>query len=195
LFSGSAFEQSPMTSDYGAFTMFLDQVSVETIASGTTAIDRALEKGIGLFKRGGDRKNKLVLLVTDGEDFSTNLDSVKVRAKDEGIKVIAYGVGTPDGAPIPKIGPDGRPNGHETEADGSIALSKLDETRLKELAHDLGGTYIRATRGDEDLKQIVSFVTSFEREQYEDYEMSLYEDRYPIFAALSAGLLALEWVL
>ena len=39
LFSGSTCVQCPLTNDYAAFFMFLDQIDVETISSGTTAID------------------------------------------------------------------------------------------------------------------------------------------------------------
>lgn len=39
LFSGSAFIQCPLTTDYGAFSI-LDTVDVETIASGGTSLQK-----------------------------------------------------------------------------------------------------------------------------------------------------------
>jgi len=68
LFSGSAFLQCPLTVDHAAFLMFLDQVDVESIASGTTSMSNALLKAIEVFST-SDRKNKLVVVATDGEDF------------------------------------------------------------------------------------------------------------------------------
>ena len=60
LFSGSAFLQCPLTADHAAFLMFLDQVDVESIASGTTSMSNALLKAIEVFST-SDRKNKLVV--------------------------------------------------------------------------------------------------------------------------------------
>ena len=77
LFSGSTFVQCPLTTDYGAFHLFLDQIDVETISSGSTAIDEAIKQALDAFGRGVHRKHKLLVLFTDGEDFSSNLAQLK----------------------------------------------------------------------------------------------------------------------
>lgn len=195
LFSGSAFLQCPMTSDYSAFLMFLDQVDVETIASGTTSIDKALQKSINVFSRISNRKNKLVLLATDGEDFSTQLKSVKRLAKEQDIKVIAWGIGTTDGAPVPKIDSYGRQVGHETEQDGTVAMTKLDEKKLKDLTEFLSGDYVKSTLNDSDLNRTVKFINKFEKEKFTDKKISMYEDQYPWLLGVAWIFLVLEWLL
>ncbi len=195
LFSGSAFLQCPMTADKHAFLMFLENVDPEVISSGTTALDHALQKALETFKQAGQRKNKLVLLLTDGEDFSTNLHRIKKQATDDGISLFALGVGTPEGAPIPKFDVYGKPQGHETDEQGSIALSKLNEQILQELASSLHGEYQRAAYGDDDVQSIVRFVQSHEKERYENKTVSLFHDQYPWFLGAAWLLLALEWLL
>jgi len=196
LFSGSSFIQCPLTSDHSTFSMFLDYVDVENISSGTTAIDSALKKAIETYKQYDDRKNKLALLVTDGEDFSLNLKTIEKQAKQENIKIFSLGVGTPQGAPIPKVDISGKATGgHETDESGKIALSKLNEPLLKEISENLNGGYVRATYDDSDLDYIVGMINKFEKEKFDERKLSLYHDQYPLFLGITWFLLALEWIL
>jgi Ca-activated chloride channel family protein len=195
LFSGSAFVQCPLTADYATFLMFLDHVDVESIASGTTAIDTALEKAVKLYSAYPRRKNKLVLLVTDGEDFSLNLRNVQERAKQDNITVMALGAGTPQGAPVPKIDPYGKQAGHEVDEAGKVVLTKLNEQLLKNVCNDLNGFYTRVTQNDADIDKIVTQINKFEMEEFGSRKLSIYEEKYPLFLGIAAILLALEWVL
>ena len=56
--------QCPLTSDYAAFYMFLNQIDVETISSGTTAIDQAIGKVIDIFKAQPAKKHKLLVIAS-----------------------------------------------------------------------------------------------------------------------------------
>jgi Ca-activated chloride channel homolog len=195
LFSGSAFLQCPLTADHSAFLMFLNQVDVETISSGTTAIDNALKKATEIFANNMGRKNKLVLLLTDGEDFSLNLEHVKNNANEQEIKLFSIGVGTTQGAPIPIFDQTGKQIGLEKDKSGSIELSKLNEKALQDLCNKLSGTYLSASHDDSDLEQIASIIKSFEKEKLMDKKLSLYEDKYPWFLGIAWVLLILEWLL
>jgi Ca-activated chloride channel homolog len=195
LFSGSAFIQCPLTVDYSTFTSFLDQVDTENISSGTTAIDQALNKSVELFAQYPARKSKIVLLVTDGEDFSLNLPSAEQVAKQEGLKIIILGAGTPEGAPIPKVDPAGNQIGLEREKNGTTAISKLNETLLKNIAASLEGNYIRVSYNDSDIDYITALVNKFEMEKFGNRNFSAYEDKYPWFLGISAVLFLIESVI
>jgi len=195
LFSGSAFLQCPLTADRSAFFSFLDAVSVETVSSGTTSIDKALMEAVRVYARSSGRKTRLAMLVTDGEDFCTRLDIVKRQAKDYGMTLIAYGVGTEEGAPVPKFDMEGNQIGHETDENGKIAVTKLNVSALKKISNYLDGLFVLGKRADSDLDQIVSFVNRFEKEKFEERSVSAYEDQYPLFLGVAWLLLALEWIL
>jgi Ca-activated chloride channel homolog len=195
LFSGSAFLQCPLTADHSAFLMFLDQVGVETISSGTTSVGSAILKATQVFKKDCSRKNKLLLLVTDGEDFSLDLNKVKTAAQKQDLKIFSLGVGTQKGAPIPLLDQKGFQIGHEVESNGSIAISKLNENFLRSISDNLNGKYFRFTYDDSDLNFIKSVIQSYEKEKFDDKKISNYEDQYPWFLAISFLCLALEWVL
>jgi Ca-activated chloride channel family protein len=195
LFSGSAFVQCPLTRDFSSVEMFLDHVDIETIASGTTAIDSAIRMGLDVFARTAERKHKLMLVVTDGEDFSTRFDDVAHKAAEQGALICALGVGSEAGAPIPTFRPNGSQAGVERDEKGNIILSRLNEPLLQEITKKLQGTYVRLRPDNSDLDQLVAFFETVEKEQFEDQKLQQFEDQYPWFLACSLGCLLLEWLL
>jgi Ca-activated chloride channel family protein len=193
LFSGSAFVQCPLTADLSAFNLYLDQVDVETISSGSTAIDQALREALRAFNRVPERKNKLLVLFTDGEDFSSNLSSFKQEAQKENLRVFTMGVGTPEGAPIPLYDQFGKIAGHQQDEKGGIVITRLNEGILRTLAQDAGGMYMRVTQDDTDIKTLVQQVRMFEKEKLEDKTFSQLEEQYPYFLLVSFISLVVEW--
>ncbi len=195
LFSGTAFLQCPLTTDYSAFNLYLNQVDVETISSGSTAFDQVLQEAIRVFNRVQGRKHKLLVLVTDGEDFSTQLDSVKQAAIDSGMHIFTLGIGTSDGAPIPVYDAQGNRAGHQKDDAGTIVITRLNEPLLKTLAQDVGGMYIRSTADDTDIKAVVNAVQKFEKEKFDDKKISSLEEQYPYFLLVSFVCFLIEWLI
>jgi len=195
VFSGSTFVQCPLTSDYGAFSMYLDQLDVETISSGTTALDQAIVSALTAFQSVGERKNKLLVLFTDGEDFSSNLAGIKKRAQKEGLHIFTVGVGTPEGGPIPLYDAKGNQVGHQKDQQGAVVISRLNEGILHNLAQDSGGQYVTASDTAKDIKKIVASITAFEKEQLDDRSFKQVTEYYHYFLAASFICFALEWLL
>lgn len=195
LFSGSAIVQCPLTTDYSAFYMFLDQVDAESIASGTTALDQALHKTIELFKAAPARKNKLLVVLTDGEDFSSNLSALKQQAQEIGLTIFTLGVATPEGAPIPVLNRRGESIGHQKDEHGAVVISRLNEGILRNLALDAGGTYMQASADDADIQTLAHKVQQFEKERFEDKKVAQLEEQYYYFVGGALICLLLEWVL
>lgn len=195
LFSGAPFIECPLTKDSAAFFTHLDQVDVETISSGTTALDEALREALRLFARMPERKNKLVVVFTDGEDFSSNLQEVKQEAHKMGLHIFTIGVGTPEGAPIPLYDAQGKQTGVQQDSKGSPVMTKLNEGILTTLARDSGGKYVRMQKDDTDVAQLVALVERFEKEKFDDKKLSAREEQYPWFLAVSFICFLLEWLL
>ncbi len=195
IFSGSTSIQCPLTSDYAAFFMFLDQIDVETISSGTTAIDRAIIKTLDTFAQMPTRKNKLLVLFTDGEDFSTSLEGVNERAKKEGMTIFALGVGTQAGGPVPLVDEKNVARGHLKNKDGSIIISRLNKKLLQSLTKKTGGTYLDIAKDDSDIADLISLVEKFEKEAFDDRKIASLQEQYPYFLGVSFVAFALEWLL
>lgn len=195
LFSGSTFVQCPLTADYGAFEMFLNQIDVETISSGTTALDEAIKKAIVAFQATPDQKNRLLVVFTDGEDFSSNLVGVKQQAAQVGMRIFTVGVGTTEGAPIPLFDLRGNQIGHQRNQKGGVVISRLNEDILRALSLDSGGIYIKMTDDDSDIRSLISQVNRFEKEKFDDKKIALFEQQYPYFIAVSFACFLIEWFL
>lgn len=195
LFSGDATMLCPLTNDYSAFYLFLDQVDVETISSGTTAFDKAIAKAAEAFIRADTKKNKLLILYTDGEDFSDNSSHIHDILRSSGMNVFAMGVGTVEGSPIPVYDKHGQQQGHLKDNDNKVVISKLNESLLAELAKKSGGVYMHTTSDNRDIKATVATISALEKEKREDKTVTAYQEQYHWFVAVAGISLLLEWLL
>jgi Ca-activated chloride channel homolog len=195
IFSSDAIVQCPFTADIHAFMRFLDLVEVEPFSWGTTALDRALIRSIEAFKKVPQRKHKIVALFTDGEDFSLGLESVKEQAKKAGLTLFTIGIGTQEGAPIPLYDEHNAFTGYQKDDKGSIVITRLQEKTLADIAQKTGAEYMRATEDESDIEWLVSEVHRFEKEKFDDKTFATKQERFGPFAALSALLLLIEWLL
>ncbi len=195
LFSGTAFVQCPLTSDYSAFYLYLDAVDAELISSGTTALDKAIQQAIDSFSTMPGRKNKLLVLFTDGEDFSQNLSGVKQNAAQENLSIYAIGIGSTEGAPVPVFDAHGAHVGHQKDAKGSVVISRLNEDILQSLSQDVGGQYIRSTDNNNDITVFAQAVKAREKETVGEKKLSRYEDQYHYFLLVSFICFLFEWLL
>ena len=195
LFAGTAFVQCPLTADHAAFELFLRQIDADTISSGTTAIEQALRKALQAFAAASERKNKLLVLFTDGEDFSSNLQAIKQEAHARDLHIFTVGVGTPQGAPVPLLDEQGKQVGHQRDKDDKVVISRLDDEVLSALAQETGGHYARMSDDNADIKKISSLVQQFEKERLHEKKMSAKHEQYHYFAAVSFICFVLEWLL
>jgi Ca-activated chloride channel family protein len=195
LFAGSSFIYCPLTDDHAAFISFLDTIDSNMVASGTTNLSGALEKALAIFERTLDSTNKLVIIVTDGEDFSPNLSLLKEQAQKQEVKLFTLGVGTPKGAPVPLIDEFGNQQGHQKDAQGSIVISRRNDSLLRSLSQESGALYIPGTSDDTDLAQLSAAVQQFERERFGERKVDFLQERYMYFAGAAALCLGLEWLL
>lgn len=195
LFSGSAFVQCPLTTDYSAFLMYLDHVDAETISSGSTALDAAIKMAIDSYQAVPNKKTKLLVLFTDGEDFSDNLKQCKKDALEQGLHIFTIGVGTPEGAPIPLYNEEGKQIGHQKDGRGNVVISQLNEQVLHGLSKGVGGTYMQITKDNTDIKKLAHQIVSFEKDEFEEKRVAQLEDRYHYFLIVSFICLLLEWIL
>ena len=195
VFSGDAFVQCPLTRDSSAFNLFLDNVDAESLSSGTTSIAHAIAKALSTFASLPTRKNKILVVCTDGEDFSTGLSAIKEDAKKAGLHIFTYGVGTPEGAPVPFIDDQGVVQGHQKDEQGKVVFSRLNSDILQALSRESGGKYINPTQDETDMKTLVSYVEKYEKDRFESKEIELEEERYPWFLAVAFVCLLCEWLL
>ena len=161
VFGGSAFLQLPLTSDHAALRLFLDAASPDDLADPATDIGTALATAGKVFEHEGDRGHRAVLLVSDGETGEGDLEAATASLRAEAIPVFALGVGTTAGAPVPADSSEAPEKFHRDHI-GRVALSRLEEGELRQVAKMTGGAYARADRADDRarLRDSLSKVSS-----------------------------------
>lgn len=195
LFSGTSVVQCPLTTDFDAFMMFLNQIDYTTMSSGTTALDSAIKKVADIFKTMHHKKNKVLVVFTDGEDFSSNLSGIKQEAQEMGLRIVTVGIGTQEGAPIPLIDEHGNKTGYQMDEKGAVVISSLNEGILSSLASSLGGLYVAASHDTNDLKKIVTYVEKMEKERFDDKKIHSLQEQYHYYIAVSLLCFLIEWLL
>jgi len=139
-FAGDAFVESPMTLDHDALFETLGAFDTSIIAQGGTDIGRAIDVGSAALKADSDDQ-KLMVLLTDGEDpEGSGLEAAK-RAAAAGITIETVGVGTPAGELVPATNERGATVGLVRDATGEPVRSRLDEAGLRAIAQAGHGSY------------------------------------------------------
>ena len=191
-FAGSAFLQTPITLDYGAFHESLNALDTRIIPRGGTDIASAIrETQAALHDRPGS--DKILILVTDGEDLEGDaLAAAKAASQQDGLKIFTVGVGTTNGDLIPLPADQG--GGFLKDADGHLVKSRLDEAALKALATATGGTYVPLGAANEGLDTIYqTALAPLAKHDLEARQHKVYTQRYqwPLGAAIALLLASL----
>ena len=184
-FSGSAFTYCPLTSDYGAFRLFLSDLNTNLIPLGGTSLSEAIRKSIAAFDV-KTKNHKVIILITDGENHEDDPIQAAARAKENGIVIYTVGIGKKDGSYI-KVTDDG---GRETflkDRQGQVVKSRLDEITLNKIALETGGLYTPSYGTKWGLEKIYKgSIAKIEDSTYKTQRVKRYIDRFqiPLFVAL-----------
>jgi Ca-activated chloride channel family protein len=193
-FAGTAFLQCPLTLDYGAFNLFLDDINTNLIPVGGTSFGEAIKKSMSAFSA-KLKKHKAIVLITDGEDHQGNAMEMAKAAKEQGIVVYTVGVGKKEGAYI-KL-KDGK--GNETllkDKEGQVVKSHLDEVLLNKIALETGGAYTPAYGTQWGLANIYTNINgNMEEKQLGGRKIKLYENRFQIPLFIAIILITLESII
>lgn len=190
-FSGSAFLHCPLTLDYGTAKLFVDHLDVGSIPLGGTNIGAAIRKSIRAFE-GHDKKHRVMILITDGEDHEEKVMSAVEEAKKHGVVIFPIAAGRKEGAPIPSFDKQGR-KGFVKDRQGNIVLSKLDPVLLQKIALMTGGKKGTIGTGSFPLEEIyLSEVSKMEKKELRSSRQKRYENRFQWPLLLAILLFVLE---
>jgi Ca-activated chloride channel family protein len=188
VFSGEAYIQFPMTTDYSAANLFLSAVDVTSVPQAGTAIEPAIKLALNSFKMDSDTK-KAIVIITDGEDHEGNILEIVEEAANKGVQIYTIGLGSPSGVPIPIYNSAGVQVGYKKDRRGNVVLTKLDEKTLQEIANVGHGKYYRGSNTEDELDLIYSDLGKLEASEFGATRITDYEDRFYYF--LLPGLLIL----
>ena len=187
VFAGSSHMYLPLTTDYEAARLFLDQIDTNMIPTQGTALSSALQTGLSAFTE-DESKYKVLVLVTDGEDHEGQAIDLASKASDRGMVIHTVGVGTESGSLIPVIGQNGIRD-YKRDNTGRLVTSILNENILNEVANAGNGTYVRFDNKPANFRSIMNAIDSMEKRSLKSHIYSEYEDRFQSFAFISMGLM------
>ena len=187
VFAGSSHMYLPLTTDYEAARLFLDQIDTNMIPTQGTALSSALQTGLSAFTE-DESKYKVLVLVTDGEDHEGQAIDLASKASDRGMIIHTVGVGTESGSLIPVIGKNGIRD-YKRDNTGRLVTSILNENILNEIANAGNGTYVRFDNKPANFRSIMNAIDSMEKRSLKSHIYSEYEDRFQSFAFISMGLM------
>lgn len=190
-FAGKAFIQCPLTLDYGAAKMFLDFMEPDIIPVPGTAIGEAILKAVTAFME-KERKHKVLILITDGEDHVTKPVEIAKAASKEGVVIYCVGLGSSKGVPIPIIDERGNRTGFKKDRNDEVVMTKLDELTLEKIALETGGKYYRASPGEVELDKIYGDITKMEKKALASQQYAQFEDRFQALVGIALFLVVLE---
>ena len=187
VFAGSSHMYLPLTTDYEAARLFLDQIDTDMIPTQGTALSSALQTGLSAFTE-DDSKYKVLVMVSDGEDHEGQAIDLARKAADRGMMIHTVGVGTGSGSLIPINGKKGI-RSYKRDGSGKLITSILNEGILRDIADAGGGTYVRFDNKPANFRAIMTAIDSMEKRTLKSHMYSEYEDRFQSFAILSLGLM------
>lgn len=187
-YAGQAFPQLPITTDYGAAKMFLQNMNTDMLTSQGTAINEAIELATTYYND-DEQTNRVLFIISDGEDHSENstLEAVE-EAVEEGIRIFTIGVGKSKGAPIP-LKRNGVVESLKKDAQGEVVITKLNEEILEEISDEGNGEYINGSNTDEAVEFIREELNQMDKTEFEAKQFAEFKDQFQWF--LGAGLLFL----
>jgi Ca-activated chloride channel family protein len=145
-YAGDAFTVAPLTDDAASLRDLAAALSPEVMPLPGQRADRAIELALRLLRDAGETSGDLLLL-TDRVDGRAG--NAARAARDAGLRVSVLGIGTAQGAPVPRAR-----GGFLEDESGAILLPQLDAAALEQLARLGGGRYALLTVDAADLERL-----------------------------------------
>jgi Ca-activated chloride channel family protein len=189
-YSGSAFPVLPITTDYSVAKMFLQSMNPGMISAQGTSIDQAINLATTFVDK-KDKTNKLLIIITDGEDHSDSAADAAEEAKKVGLKIMTIGVGTENGGTIP-LKRNGVVESFQRDKNGEVVITKRNAEVLKAIAKNSGGGYVDGNSTKEVLSYLKNALDNIQKTEFESTQMADFKSQFQWFLGFGFFLLLLD---
>lgn len=190
IFSAEAFVQCPLTYDQAALSLFIETLNTGLISGGGTEFGPALriasEKLLKKEELSVSEKSKIIVLISDGEDFGTNTEEMAEEIRQAGIRLFTLGVGTEKGSTIPSR------KGNKRDKNGKEVISRLQAESLQKLAARADGEYFLISDKENETTQLIQSISQIEGELRESRKVDVAANKYQWFLAIALLLFLLD---
>jgi len=140
-------------------------MNTDMLSSQGTAIDEAI-KLAKTYYDDEDQTNRVLIIISDGEDHNNMASAIAEEASDEGIKIFTIGVGSAKGAPIP-IKRNGIILNYKKDSSGETVITKLNEEVLIKIAEEANGQYINGKSTSDVVETIREILNKMDKKEFE----------------------------
>lgn len=190
IFSSEAYMQCPLTYDKNALNLFVQALNTRLVPRFGTdfapALKLAMEKLTEDENESNQSKSKIVILISDGEDFGDESESIAKKLNKEDVRLFTLGIGTKEGSKIPTRG------GFKTNNSGQEVVSKLETKSLKKLASISNGKYFEINQSRNDIARLVNKIRGIEGEMRGAKRVDTSQNNYFYFLWIALFFILLD---
>jgi len=190
VFAGNAYVQLPLTGDYDAAKMYVNEIETDMVSKQGTNIGEALLNSARMYSKA--KNSKLLLLVTDGENHEGRIDEALKTLKSTNIQLAILGLGTKQGGYVPND-PYKPEFGYKILENGKKVVSKLNPKMLAQIAQKANGFAVTSTSSFPDLEKIVNQIRNLKTGESEVSDVEVKENWIQL--PLLLGILSLLFYL
>ena len=190
VFAGKAYLQVPLTIDYSAVKMLLQNINPDMVPTQGTVISEAVDMATQSFSQ-KERKYKSLIVISDGEDHDEAVIEKVKEARDAGVVIHTVGIGSPEGATLF----DPSTKAVKVDNEGKPIVSKLNENELKSIASAGDGTYSLLRNTDAVASRLVDEIDGMEQKSLGAVSFNSYASYFQYFLIIAFVLLLVEWLL
>lgn len=190
IFAGEAFIQCPLTYDQSALNLFIETLSTTLVQGGGTDFGPPLSLALNRMSKsesGPEQfSSKIILLISDGEDFGENTNRYVDEISKSGIRLFTLGIGTEKGSRIHA----GR--GFKKDRAGQEITTRLDASSLKRIASRANGKYFEISDKTNEISKLIQTINAIEGEIKDTRSIDANSNKYYLFLALGLVLLSID---
>lgn len=188
-FAGKAYLQMPLSIDKNAANMYINGANPNLAPLQGTNIADAVNLAVEAFNK-AEKKYKVLVIITDGEDHEGADDIAIENAKANGIIVHTIGIGTEVPTTIPLD------NGEfKLDRNGDLVKTAINKEMISSLAEKGGGKSFFISNFSDPVSTIMSEINEMDKKQYEEKKYASNEHQFMVFLIGAFILMILDFLL
>ena len=189
-YAATALPILPITDDYSTAKTFLQSLNTDMLSSQGTAIIQSINLA-QKFYDDDDQTNRVLCILSDGEDHEVERQNLLELAERSGITIITIGLGSVKGAPIP-IKENNIVKSYKKDENGDVVVTKLNAQLLNTIANSSSGIYIEGLNTELVVEEISKRLKEMDKKEFESKQFVAYKDQFQWFISFAILFLSLE---
>jgi len=192
MFSSEAYVQCPLTYDKNALNLFIETLNTSLVPNSGTDFGPALELSLSKLEDetsiNKEINSKVIILISDGEDFGEDTESSLEQIKSSSIKLFSVGIGSTQGSKILL-----RNGKFKKDNEGNDVVTKLNSNSLKETASYTGGKYFEISNEMNQTDNLISEIVNIKGDYIESKTVDVTENKYFYFLFSALILMLIDF--